>query len=376
MIPYGRQTINRTDIRAVEAVFQSGWLTQGPALVAFEQAFAKSVGARFAVAVSNGTAALHCAYLAAGIGSGDEVIVPANTFVATANMVLAAGAKPVFCDIRTDTYNIDETKIEALITKRTKAIVPVHFAGHPAEMDTILSIAKKHGLIVIEDACHALGAEYKNKPIGSLSSKMAVFSFHPVKSITTGEGGMVTTADPLIHAELIRLRSHGIEKDTDGWNAMVSMGFNYRMTDIQAALGKAQLRKLDSFIEARKERVRVYAKLFSGFDGIILPREADGCSSAWHLYPVLLAPRHVPHYQRIASRLHAAGIGIQRHYPPVYSHPFYQKLGYRKGIAPNAEAFYAAEISLPLFPTLTKEEQQYVSDTLRQVLNGESPTSV
>ncbi len=372
IIPYGRQTIDGTDIRAVESVFHSRWLTQGPTVSKFEKAVAKKVGAKFAVAVSSGTAALHIAYLAAGLGSGDEIIVPANTFVATANMLLAVGAKPVFCDIRMDTYNMDEALLEKLITTKTKAIVPVHYAGHPVEMDNIFRIAKKHNLIVIEDACHALGTRYHGKPIGGLSSAMSVFSFHPVKVITTGEGGMVTTADEKLYRKLLLLRNHGITKDENGWNSMVTMGFNYRMTDIQAALGVSQLKKLDRFIEARRKRVGIYAKLLSDFEDVILPCEAAGCSSVWHLYPVLLALRHTPNYQHIVTRLKECGIGIQRHYPPVYRHPYYEGLGYRKGIAPNAEAFYAAEMSLPLFPTLTKEQQQYVAKTLRNVLKKES----
>src|SRR3990167_2153653 len=226
LIPYGRQTIDADDIRVVVKVLKSNWLTQGPTVKKFEESLAKYCGAKFAVAVSNGTTALHLAYLAAEIGADDEVITTPNTFVATTNMLIAVGAKPVFCDIRLDNYNIDEAKIEELITAKTKAIVPVHFAGYPCHMDKILSLAKKHNLLVIEDACHALGASYKNKKIGGIGD-MSVFSFHPVKSITTGEGGAILTNNYELYKKLTHLRTHGITKNDKGFNVMTALGYNY-----------------------------------------------------------------------------------------------------------------------------------------------------
>src|SRR3989338_338438 len=228
-IPYGRQKIDDNDIKAVVKVLRSDWLTQGPSVKQFEKSLAKYCGAKFAVAVSNCTAALHLAYLAADLNAGDEVITTPNTFVATSNMLVAVGAKPVFCDIRLDNYNLDETKIEELITPRTKAIVPVHFAGHPCEMDKILGLARKHNLLVIEDACHALGASYKNKRVGCIGD-MSVFSFHPVKSITTGEGGAILTDNPEFYKKLAHLRTHGITKDKNGFNVMTALRYNYRIT--------------------------------------------------------------------------------------------------------------------------------------------------
>ena len=243
MIPYSRQSISDDDIAAVTAVLRSDWLTQGPTVAAFEKALAEYCGTKFAVAVPNGTAALHLAYKAVGLSEGDELITSPNTFVATTNMALVCGAKPVFADIRRDTRNIDEAKIEALITKKTKAIVPVHFAGHPCEMDAIRHIAKKHDLLVIEDACHAIGAEYNGRRIGSLSD-LSVFSFHPVKPITTGEGGAILTNNEEYYKKTLVLRTHGIMKDPKKTESigkwfyeMVDMGFNHRITDIQCALG-------------------------------------------------------------------------------------------------------------------------------------------
>ncbi len=230
MIPYGRQQIDKKDMESVIGVLGSDFLTQGPKTKELEEKLARYCGSKYAVLVCNGTAALHLAYLAAGIKNGDEVITTPNTFAATSNMLLLLGAKPVFCDIRLDTYNIDESRIEKLINKRTKAIVPVHFAGHPCEMGAILKIAKKHKLIVIEDACHALGAEYKNKKIGGLGD-MTTFSFHPVKSITTGEGGAILTNNENYYHKLLELRSHGIHKDENGFNVMTCLGYNSRLTD-------------------------------------------------------------------------------------------------------------------------------------------------
>src|SRR3989339_482052 len=251
-IPGGHQNIGHSDIKAVEGVLKSDWLTQGPNVAAFESNLAKYCGAKYAVAVSNGTAALHLAYLAAGIGPGDEVITTPNTFVATSNMILAVGAKPVFADIRLDTYNIEDLQIEGLISPKTKAISVVHFAGCPAAMSAILKIAKEHNLVVIEDAAHALGAVYKNKKIGPLGD-LATLSFHPVKTITTGEGGAILTNNVERYKKMLTLRSHGIHKDERGFNVMTEFGYNYRITDFQSALGSSQLKRSSGFLAKRRK---------------------------------------------------------------------------------------------------------------------------
>jgi UDP-4-amino-4,6-dideoxy-N-acetyl-beta-L-altrosamine transaminase len=363
MIPYGHQFIDSSDIKAVEKTLRSNWLTQGPAVVLFEKFLAKVCGARYAVAVSSGTAALHLAYLAAGLKEGDEVITTPNTFVATTNMLLAVGAKPVFCDIRLGTYNIDETKIELLITKRTKAIVPVHFAGMPCDMDKILKIAREHNLIVIEDACHALGANYKGKPIGAVGD-LTVFSFHPVKSITTGEGGAIVT-DNKNFAERVRLlRSHGVIKDKKGFNVMEEFGYNYRMSDIQASLGVSQIRKLKRFIKERARVVRQYKNYLGNINGIILPGQDSEGRSANHLYVIRVKnPKdRLPLYQYLKGR----GIGVNFHYPAVYSHPYYKKIGYGGINLTNENLYRNSCITLPCYPTLSKSDIKVISSCIRE----------
>jgi perosamine synthetase len=359
MIPYGKQSIDGRDIKAVESVLKSAWLTQGPKIREFEEKLAKYCGAKYAVAVSNGTSALHLAYLVAGIKTGDEVITTPNTFVATTNMLLVVGAEPVFCDIRLDTYNINEEKIESLITKKTKAIVPVHFAGSPCEMDKIMNIAKKHKLLVIEDACHALGAEYKNKKIGNIGH-MTVFSFHPVKSITTGEGGAVLTDDENYYKKLLSLRSHGIHKDEKGFNVMTEMGYNYRMTDIQSALGASQLERLDKFIKARRKIVNCYKEYWGDNKNIILPLEQEGNHSAWHLYVIRTKNKkdRIPLYNFLKN----SGIGVNFHYPAVYSHPYYRQNGFRSVSCPNADLYANTAISLPIYPSLSQKDIKYVAE--------------
>lgn len=283
MIPYGHQKINQNDIEEVIKVLKSDWLTQGPKVLEFEEVLAKYCGAKYAIVCSNGTAALHLAYLAAGLKKGDEVITVPNTFAATSNMLLNVGAKPVFCDIRKDTYNIDENKIEKLITKKTRAIVPVHFAGQPCQMQEIKKIARKHKLLVIDDACHALGSSFKNSKIGNCQfADATVFSFHPVKPITTGEGGAVVTGNKKLYEKMVSLRSHGIHKDKKGKNVMTELGFNYRITDIQAALGVSQLKKLDSFIKQRRQIVKWYERELGNVAQIILPEEVKNFPRTKH----------------------------------------------------------------------------------------------
>jgi len=365
MIPYGHQKIDRNDIKEVIKVLKSDWLTQGPKVLEFEKALAKYGGAKYAVAVSSGTAALHLAYLVAGLQKGDEAITTPNTFVATSNMMLAVGAKPVFCDIRLDTYNIDEAKIEKLIIARTKAIVPVHFAGQPCEMEKIKKIAKKYKLAVIEDACHALGAKYKGKKIGGCQySDMAVFSFHPVKSITTGEGGAILTNNRKYYEKLLSLRSHGIHKDEKGKNVMTELGYNYRMTDIQASLGVSQLKKLDGFVKARRQVIEWYKKELGSIKEIILPREVKGSFSDWHIYVIRTKDKN--HRDSLVEYLKKNGVGVNFHYPAVYSHPFYREHGFKNIKLENEEEYQGSCITIPCYPQLKKNEVEYISKVIKK----------
>jgi len=358
-IPYGRQNIDENDIRSVVTVLRSAWLTQGPSIDSFEKKVARYVGARYGVAVANGTCALHLAYLAAGIGKGDEIITTPNTFVATANAALYLGARPVFCDIRLDTYNIDPDEIEKKITPKTKAIVPVHFAGHPCDMNKILRIAKKHKLLVIEDAAHALGATYFGKRIGSLKSDMVEFSFHPVKSITTGEGGLITAQNPEYNERLRLLRTHGVTKDAKGKNIMTELGYNYRITDLQAALGTSQLKRLHAFAATRRRVVNWYRSELATQKNIILPQELKGYGSSWHLFII----RTVKPADRdgLYAFLKNKNIGVNFHYPLVYHHPYYRKLGYGKQKLPNAEIYASTSITLPLHTLMTRKDVRYIA---------------
>lgn len=361
MIPYGRQSIGDDDIKAVTDILSSPWLTQGPAVLEFEKALAKKGGAKYAVAVANGTAALHLAYLVAGLKPGDEVITTPNTFVATSNMLLVLGVKPVFADIRLDTYNLDEAEIEKLITKKTKGIVAVDFAGQPANYQKIKTLAKKHGLLLIEDACHALGAKYQGRSIGSLSD-LSVFSFHPVKPITTGEGGAILTNNENFYKQLLLLRSHGIEKDQTGFNVMIELGYNYRLTDIQAALGLSQLKKLERFNNKRRQVVAWYYSRLQNNNKIILPQEVSGVLSAWHLF--VIRTKDIEDRLPLYNFLKANGIGVNFHYPAVYSHPYYRGHGFRHTRCPNMDLYHASAITLPLFPDLKKSEVKKIADLI------------
>lgn len=368
MIPYGRQSIDASDIDAVVKVLKSDWLTQGPKVLEFEQALARYCGARYAVAASSGTAALHLAYRAADLKGGDEAITTPNTFVATTNMLLEVGAKPVFCDIRLDTYNIDERNIESLITNKTRAVVPVHFAGQPCAMDKIRKISQRHDLVVIEDACHALGARYKHSKIGDCAySDMAVFSFHPVKSITTGEGGAVLTNSKNLYQRLLLLRSHGVKKDKRGFNIMTELGYNYRLSDIQAALGASQIKKIGGFIKKRRQVVKWYQEELAGINAIILPVELKECLSAWHIYVIRVRePKHrLPLYQHLKKH----GIGVNFHYPAVYSQPYYRKKGYKSFYLKNEELYQSSCLTLPCFPALKRSEVRYIGRTIRKFFN-------
>ncbi len=368
MIPYSRQYIDEDDIKAVVDVLKSDWLTQGPNVLAFEKALAEYTGAKYAVAAPNGTAALYLAYRAAGLKEGDEIITTPNTFVATSNMAIACGARPVFCDIRLDTYNIDEEKIKSLITKKTRAIVPVHFAGHPCEMDKISEIAKQHNLLIIEDACHAIGSEYKGKRIGGVSD-MSVFSFHPVKPITAGEGGAILTNNENFYKEMLKHRNHGIIKDPQKSDTvgkwfyeMVDLGFNNRVTDIQCALGLSQLKKLERFQKAREERADYYFEKLKNLNEIVLPAKAENIKHSWHLFVLRLkdSAKRRPLY----DHLQANGIGVQIHYIPVHHQPYYRALGYKNESCPNSVLYYNSALSIPLYPSLAREDQDKVIKTL------------
>lgn len=375
MIPYGHQWISRDDIKQVINVLKSDWLTQGPKVKAFEESLCQYTGAKYAVVVSSGTAALHIACLAAGITQGDKVITSPITFVASANCVLYCGGKPVFADIQEDTINIDPKEIKKKITKKTKAIIPVHFAGHPCDLEEIQKIARKYNLIVIEDAAHALGAKYKGSKIGSCQySDMTIFSFHPIKSITTGEGGAVLTNREELYEKLLMLRSHGITREQNAmkrfegpwYYEMHELGFNYRITDFQCALGISQLEKLDKFIERRREIVQIYNKKLSKIEKIELPVEKENVKSAWHLYSVRLKIKSKVKVKRrdIFNYLRKNNIGVQVHYIPVYMQPYYQNLGYKKGLCPVAEDFYQREITLPLYQSMSNRDVKRVINSI------------
>lgn len=370
IIPYSTQALEADDIFAVVKVLRSRVITRGPAIRAFEEALAKSVGARYAVAFTSGTAALQGAYFAAGVGKGGHVITTSLTFAATASAALWQGAKVIFADIDT-TGNIDPKEVARKITKKTKAIVAVDYGGRPADLTGLRKIAKKHGLVLIEDAAHALGATLGARKIGAIAD-LTMFSFHPVKPITAGEGGAITTDSEEYYERLLRFRNHGMTrdpalfktKDAPPWHyEMLELGLNYWMTDFQAALGMSQLRKLDRFVTARRALAKRYHQLLARVPGLILPLpDTKEIKSAWHLYPI-----RVPATKRRAlfDHLQAQGIGVQVHYIPVYRHPFYAKLGYKKGLCPRAEAFYESEISIPLYPSMTERQQDFIVKKIR-----------
>jgi perosamine synthetase len=374
-IPYGRQKLDRSDINSVVKALRSDWITQGPKILEFEKKICKYTGAKYAVVVSSGTAALHIACLAAGIGEGDEVITSPITFVASANSVLYCGGKPVFADIQEDTINIDPCEVERKITKRTRAIIPVDFAGHPVEAEQIQKIARTNGLFVIEDASHALGAEYRNNKVGSCKfSDITTFSFHPVKHITTGEGGAITTNRRDLYEKFVMLRNHGITKDRkkltnyDGpWSyEQHYLGFNYRITDIQCALGISQLNKLDEFLIKRRKIASIYNKDLASLGKILLPVERPYVKSSWHLYYIRLKNRE--ERKVVFQKLQRAGMGVQVHYIPVHLQPYYRKtFGYKEGDFKLAENYYRQTISIPLYPAMREEEIFYVTKTLKRI---------
>jgi UDP-4-amino-4,6-dideoxy-N-acetyl-beta-L-altrosamine transaminase len=376
-LSYGKQWIDNDDIEAVVKVLKSDYLTTGPTIKEFEIRVAKYVGAKYAVAVSNGTSALHMACFAAGIKEGDEVITSPITFVASANCILYQGAKPVFADIDPITYNIDPKEIEKKITSKTKAIIPIDFTGQSVDMDLIRKIADKHNLLIIEDAAHALGSEYKGKKIGKLAD-LTEFSFHPVKHITTGEGGMVITNDEKLYKKMLMFRTHGITRDNEILNnndgpwyyEQQYLGYNYRITDIQCALGISQISKLDSFIERRREIVKKYNESFKFISEIVIPFQADYSNSAYHLYIIRLKlDKLKADRNEIFKALQAENIGVNVHYIPVYYQPYYKQLGYKKGICPHAEKLYNEIITLPLFPKMTNNDVDDVITAVNKVIS-------
>jgi len=372
-IPYGHQWIDKDDIKEVVRVLKSDWITQGPKVEEFEKAVAKYCGAKYAVAVSSGTAALQAAYVSAGVGKGDEVITTPLTFAATTNCLIHCGAKPVFADIQEDTLNIDPKEIEKKMTKKTRVIAPVDFGGHPCDYDEIRKIAKKHKLLIIEDAAHALGSEYKGKKIGSFAD-MTILSFHPVKAITTGEGGMILTNRKDFYEKLKIFRHHGIVKKPEkgGWYYEIeNPGYNYRLTDFQCALGLSQLKKINEFIKRRREIVVKYNQAFKNVKEIITPKERNYVKSAWHIYVVQLRLEKLKTDRKeIFERLRGEGIGVQVHYIPLHLQPFYKKkFCYKPGDFPIAEKYYQRAITLPLFPKMTDKKVNKVIKVVKETIN-------
>ena len=376
LLAYGRHTVTEEDIQAVAEVLRSDWLTTGPKVKEFEEAVAHDVGARHAVAFSSGTAALHAAVFAAGLGPGDEAITTPLTFCATANCLLYQGATPVFADVEAETLTIDPDAIAHHLTPRTKALLPVDYAGHPAALDAILQLADRHGLIVIEDACHALGAEYRGRRVGSLSH-MTVFSCHPVKQVTTGEGGIVTTDHPEFVRRLRLFRNHGIDRDPRGRQSgstwiyeMVALGYNYRLTDIGCALGLSQLRRLDATLARRRVIAQAYAEALRTVAGVRMPPERTDVRSSWHLYPIRLELESLRATRaEIFRALRAENIGVNVHFIPVHHHPYYRsRFGDRGGQYPVAEDAYERLLSLPIFQGMTDRDVEDVIKSVAKVL--------
>lgn len=383
-IPYGRQSISEQDIEAVVEVLRSEWLTQGPSVERFETGVAGYCGARYAVAVNSATSALHLACLAAGLGPGDTLWTSPNTFVASANCALHCGARVDFVDIDPESYNMSVAELARKLERAErsgtlpKVVLPVHFAGQPCDMAAIALLAARYGFTVIEDASHAIGGRYRGHPVGCGEfSTMTVFSFHPVKIITCGEGGMVLTNDPALQQKLVRLRSHGITRDPDlmqgesdgpWYYQQLELGFNYRMTDMEAALGESQLQRLDAFVERRRALARRYAEELQELP-LLLPRQQPQASSAWHLYVVRLRLQEIGRTRRqVFEELRARGILVNLHYIPVHTQPYFRNLGFADGDYPEAERYYRDTLTLPLHAALLEEDQDRVIAALRDAL--------
>jgi perosamine synthetase len=376
-IPYGRHEVDADDLAAVAAVLQGDWLTTGPAVERFEQTFAESVGAAHAVAVSSGTAALHLAMLAGGIGPGDEVIVPALTFAATANCVRYVGGTVVFADVDAHTLTIDVAHATSLLTPRTRAIVAVDYAGLPADLTALRAMADRHGLLFVEDGCHALGASCDGRRVGSVAD-LTCFSFHPVKHITTAEGGMITTASAERAAQLRTLRNHGIHTDHRSreragvWEYdMTTLGYNYRLSDLQCALGLSQLTKLPGWLARRAALAARYDEAFADDHRVLRQSAAVGRTHAHHLYPVrVVGGEPADTRAAVFHALRQRGVRVNVHYRPVYLHSYYRALGYRAGLCPVAEHAYAGLLSLPMWHGLSDMQQTQVVDRVRDALTA------
>ena len=374
MLPYGRQSIDESDVAAVVAALGSDWLTTGPRVAQFEADIEAVAGAP-AVSVSNGTTALHTAYAAAGVRPGDEVVTTPMTFVATASTAAMLGATVIFADVEEDTANLDPAAVEAVVTARTKAITAVDYAGHPAEYDALRKISESVGAVLVGDAAHAIGSTYHGRPVGTLAD-LTTYSFFPTKNLTTAEGGAVASIRPELLERARTFRTVGLVRDRDrlrypdegGWHQEVhEFGVNYRLPDLLCALGSSQLRRLGAFKERRQHLTARYDELLAGVPGLRLPTQREGVDPMRHLYPVrVLDGRR----REVFDRMRAAGIGVQVNYLPVYWHPVFEDLGYRRGMCPIAEAFYAEELSLPLFVDLTDADQDRVVAALRTILGS------
>lgn len=376
-LPYGRQWIDEDDLKAVIKTLKSEMLTTGPKIKEFEKIVTEFTGAKYGIAIANGTAALHAAVFAAGIGENDEVITSPITFAASANCVLYQRGKPVFVDIDPRTYNLDPQALEAKITAKTKAIIPVDFTGQPVDMDVIKALARKYNLVVVEDASHSIGATYKFEKVGVLAD-LTTLSFHPVKHVTCGEGGIILTDDDEYYKKLSMFRNHGIARNeqvqaenSPGWYyEQQVLGFNYRLTDIQAALGISQMKKIDRFIQRRREIAEKYNQAFGDFDLLTIPAQLPTTNSSWHLYVIKLTLEKLSVGRKeIYDAFHKENLGVQIHYIPVYYHPYYRRLGYQKGICPIAEDFYERIVTLPLFPAMSDQDVKDVIEIVYKVLN-------
>ena len=377
-IPYAKQWIDDEDVQAVVDVLRGDYLTTGPSVTEFGEAVSRVAGTKHAVAIANGTAALHAAVAAAGIGPGDEVITSPITFVASANCALYVGATPVFADIDPRTYNIDPADVERKITARTKAIIPVHFTGQPCDMSRLQAIAKQHGLLLIADGAHAIGASYRGTPLGGWAD-MTTYSFHPVKQVATGEGGAIATDSTEFNDKLLLFRSHGITRDpaqfrfgNQPWYyEQQTLGYNYRMTDFQAALGSSQLKKLPLFLQKRREYAQLYNTAFQDMPGITIPWQNPDGESAWHLYILRLQPERLNvGRDQIFQELWDRGIGVNVHYIPVYYHAYYRDLGYAKGLCPAAEKLFDEMFTIPLYPAMQPAAVERVIDTVHSVIRS------
>ncbi len=371
--PYGRQSLDSEDIAAVVAALKSDFLTTGPRVNEFERNLAEIAGCRHAVAVNSGTSALHALYYGAGIGPDDEIIVPPLTFAATASAALHLGAKVVFADVEPGTGNIDPKGVASLITDKTRAVVAVDYAGHPADYDALRKVTEGAGIRLLSDSAHALGATYRGRPVGAFSDG-GIVSLHPVKPVTTAEGGAVLTGDADMAKRAARFRNHGMvrepeetEREPAGpwYYEIQALGLNYRLSDIQCALGTSQLRKLEAFVRRRQAVADRYFQGLAAVDGLRLPTVRDDVASGWHLFVVRTED---PGRRSAFFRgLREAGLGVQVHYIPVYWHPYYQSLGYAQGLCPEAEAYYSACVSLPMYPQLTDSDVEVIVDRVRGV---------